>query len=50
LLRSFLVSTAGCSDLAGRHQLANIPLQEAVVIVELVVFLADSFDPVEDRD
>lgn len=45
---SLLIPSARCRDLTRRHQLANVPLQETVVVVELVVFLAHSLDAVED--
>ena len=45
---SLLASTSGCSDLARAHQFTNVALQELVVVIQLIVFLADGFDAVED--
>lgn len=38
------------SDLGCRHQVADILLEEFVVVVQLVVFFLDSFDSVEDLE
>jgi hypothetical protein len=35
-------------DLASAHQVANVLLQELVVVIELVMFFANGFDAVED--
>jgi len=46
--RSFLAPAAGCRDFARGHEVANVFLEEFVVVVELVVLLLDCFDPTED--
>lgn len=45
---SFLFAArAGRGDLRGRHQVADVLLEELVIRVQLVVFFFNSFDPVE---
>lgn len=46
--RLLLGSAGRGSDLAGAHEVADILLQEFVVAVELVVFLADGLYAVEN--
>lgn len=41
------LATRGC-DLASAHQVADVFLQELVVVIKLVVFFANSLDAVED--
>lgn len=48
-VRLFLPSTTRCRcDLASAHEITNVLLQEFVVAVKLVVFLANGLDTVED--
>jgi hypothetical protein len=42
--RLFLAPTAGCRNLAGRHQVTNILLKELVVIIELIVLTSHRLD------
>ena len=37
-------------DLRSRHQVANVLLQELVIVVQLVVLLLDGLDAVEDLE
>lgn len=46
---SFLPAITRCSNLTGAHEVANIFLQELVVVVELVMFLANGLDAVKDH-
>jgi hypothetical protein len=41
------LTTCGC-DFASAHQVANVLLQELVVVIKLVVLFANGFDTVED--
>lgn len=43
------LATRGC-DLASAHQVADVLLQELVVVIKLVVFFANSLDAVKDCD
>jgi hypothetical protein len=45
-----LAATARGRNLAGAHQVANVLLQELVVVIKLVVLFTDGFDAVKDRD
>lgn len=47
---SFLPPTARGGNLARAHQVANVLLQELVVIVEFVVLRLNSLDPGEDGE
>lgn len=47
---SLLALGAGGRDLACGHEIANVLLEELVVVIELVVLFADSFDSVEDGE
>jgi hypothetical protein len=48
LVNLFLaLTTCGC-DFASAHQIANVLLQELVVVIKLVVLFANGFDTVED--
>lgn len=48
LIRLFLRSRIGRSNLAGAHQVTNVLLEELIVAVQLVVLLSDGFDALED--
>lgn len=41
------LATRGC-DLASAHQVADVLLQELVVVIKLVMFFANSLDAVKD--
>lgn len=43
----FLALGASGGDLARGHEVADVFLEELVVVVELVVFFPDGLDPVE---
>jgi hypothetical protein len=43
------LATRGC-DLASAHQVADVLLQELVVVIKLVVFFTNSLDAVKDGD
>lgn len=46
----FLAPAARGRNLAGAHQIANVLLEELVVVVELVVLFPHSLDTVEDGE
>ena len=51
-MNSFLSPTAapGCRDLARTHEVANVFLKEAVVVVQLIMLLLDCLDTVENGE